>query len=187
MYNKIREIQRTACFVLSDCQWPLGKGTEAGADGSVQLSPHSPPSFPDLCRLEHGDCVRISPSELSSAVRAVVLGVACQASIREPGKSCRLHPLLSLTPVGTHREMFHLGKAHGGAGGCLCLWELMRLIPVFHAVNYSGERRRCGTMRCCDGQNGDCWFCHHCNYRDHPSALCIGETEAEIKSSRCCR
>lgn len=31
-------------------------------------------------------------------------------------------------------------RVHGGAGGCLCLWEPTRLIPVFHALNYTGEQ-----------------------------------------------
>lgn len=96
MYNKIREIQRAACFVLRDCQWALGQGREAGADGSVQLSPHFPPNLSALCRLEHGNFVRISRSEPSSAVRAAVLGVACKSSFGELEKSCKLHSLHSL-------------------------------------------------------------------------------------------
>lgn len=58
----------------------------------------------------------------------VVLGAAHKTVIRDQ-RDPNNPLLLSLL----------LGEVHGRAGGCLCLWELMRLIPVFHALNYFRE------------------------------------------------
>lgn len=76
----------------------------------------------------------------------VVLGAAHQtppeiSELAELRSLCRAEQgaLLFYMPACAHRELLLLGMVHGRAGGCLCLWELTRLIPVFHAFNYFGE------------------------------------------------
>ena len=64
---------------------------------------------------------------------------ACERLSRECNLSAANNPLLFYMPVCTYSELLLLGTVHGGAGGCLYLWELMRLIPVFHALNYFRE------------------------------------------------
>lgn len=70
---------------------------------------------------------------------SLLSSAACEGLSKECNLSAANNPLLFYMPECTYSELLLLGKVHGRTGGCLYLWELMRLIPVFHALNYFRE------------------------------------------------